>query len=74
MYQVSTKSELAEEDWSVDISEEAVAARMREITSGAKNLTMNDDLEKTQTERANLLYMLVKARVNDGTILKVINF
>ena len=56
----------------MDVSEEAVAARMQEITSGAKMMTMNDDLEKTPAERADLLYTLVKTRVADQTILKVI--
>lgn len=58
-------------NWSVDVSEEAVAARMQEITSGAKTIALSDDLEKTPTERANLLYTLVKTRVADGTIKKV---
>lgn len=59
-----------DDDWSVDVSEEAVAARMQEITNGAKSMTLNDDLEKTPTERANLLYTLIKTRVADQTIDK----
>ncbi|XP_039248292.2 eukaryotic translation initiation factor 5-like [Styela clava] len=59
-----------DDDWAVDVSAEAVAARMQEITSGAKVMTLNDDLEKTPSERADLLYTLVKTRVDDGTILK----
>lgn len=58
----------AEDDWSVDISQEAVAARMKEISSGAAVLTVSDDLEKTPTERANLLHSFIKERVDDGTI------
>lgn len=44
---------------------------MQEITNGAKMMTMTDDLEKTPTERANVLYSLVKTRVADGTINQV---
>lgn len=58
-----------DDDWSVDVSEAAVAARMQEI-AGMANITMNDDLEKTPTERADLLYTLVKTRLADGTIGK----
>jgi len=58
----------ADDDWSVDISQEAVAARMKEISSGAASLTVNDDLEKTPSERANLLHSFIKQRVDNGTI------
>jgi len=58
----------AEDDWSVDVSQEAVERRMREISSGAAVLTVSDDLEKTPTERANLLHSFIKERVDNGTI------
>lgn len=58
----------AEDDWSVDISSEAVAARMKEISSGAAVLTVSDDLEKTPTERANLLHSYMKEKIENGTI------
>lgn len=32
----------------VDVSEEAVRARMQDLTDGAKNMTINDDLEKAK--------------------------
>lgn len=60
-----------DDDWSVDTSEAAVAARMQEITNGAKMMTLTDDLEKTPAERADFLYSLVKTRVADGTIHSV---
>lgn len=49
-------------EWAVDVSEEAVRARMQDLTDGAKNITINDDLEKTEKERMDILYLLVKAK------------
>lgn len=46
----------------MDVSEEAVRLRMQDLTDGAKNMTINDDLEKTEKERMDLLYNLVKAK------------
>ena len=60
-----------EDGWSVDVSAEAVAARMNEITSGAATLTMSDDLERTPTERANMLYVFIKKHISAGTIKNV---
>lgn len=57
-----------EDGWSVDVSAEAVAARMNEITSGAATLAMSDDLERTPTERANMLYAFIKKHISAGTI------
>ena len=60
-----------DDDWSVDVSAEAVAARMNEITSGAATLTLSEDLERTPSERANMLYAYVKKHINNGTIKTV---
>lgn len=46
----------------MDVSEEAVRLRMQDLTDGAKNMTINDDLEKTEKERMDLLYNLVKGK------------
>jgi len=59
-----------EDDWAVDVSAEAVKARMEDLTSGVKGLTISDDLEKTPKERADLFYSYVKQRVDDGVISK----
>lgn len=48
--------------WAADVSEEAVRARMQDLTDGAKNMTLNDDLEKTEKERMDMLYTLIKLR------------
>ena len=50
----------ADDDWSVDTSEEAVQKRMGNLTSGVKGLALTDDTEKTQEERFNLFYSFVK--------------
>ena len=52
------------------MSKEAVKARMEDLTSGAKGLTISDDLEKTAKERADLFYSFVKKRRDDGVIPK----
>ncbi|KAK9875821.1 hypothetical protein WA026_009608 [Henosepilachna vigintioctopunctata] len=49
-------------EWTVDVSDEAVRARMQDLTDGAKNMTINDDLEKTEKERIDILYVQVKTK------------
>lgn len=48
--------------WSADVSEEAVRARMHDLTDGAKTMTITDDNEKTEKERLDLFYEFVKKR------------
>lgn len=59
-----------DDDWAVDVSEAAVKARMEDLTSGAKGMTISDDLEKTPKERADLFYSYVKQRHNQGQLTK----
>lgn len=54
--------------WAADVSEEAVRARMQDLTDGAKNMTFNDDLEKSEKERMDMFYMLVKTRRDAGQL------
>lgn len=35
---------------------------MQDLTDGAKHMTLNDDLEKTEKERMDMLYTLIKLR------------
>ena len=56
-----------DEDWGEDTSEEAVQQRMQELSSAAKTLTINDDVEKPQQQRIDILYAFVK--VSDATVL-----
>lgn len=52
-------------DWAVDVSEEAVRARLQDLTEGAKGLTISDDLEKTEKERMDIFYTMVKSRLDN---------
>lgn len=45
-------------------------ARMEDLTSGAKGMTISDDLEKTPKERADLFYSYVKQRHDQGQLTK----
>lgn len=49
-----------DEEWSCDVSDDAVAERMKELTVGAKSLTLTNDLEKTQKDRLELFFNFVK--------------
>lgn len=57
-----------ETDWAVDVSEEAVRARLQDLTDGAKGLTITEDLEKTEKERMDLFYNRVKQCKDAGTL------
>lgn len=57
-----------ETEWAVDVSEEAVRARMQDLTDGAKNMTVNDDLERPEKERMDILYDLVKKKRDGGEL------
>lgn len=63
--QTDSKAKADDDDgahWAADVSEEAVRARMQDLTDGAKNMTFNDDLEKSEKERMDMFYALVKTR------------
>ncbi|XP_034109999.1 eukaryotic translation initiation factor 5 [Drosophila albomicans] len=55
---------IAEDDddggWSVDVSKEAIRARLQDLTDGAKGMTISDDYDKTEKERIDIFYELVK--------------
>lgn len=56
-------------EWAVDVSEDAVRARMLDLTDGAKNMTINDDLEKSEKERMDIIYNIIKAK-RDADLLE----
>nr|QIB02612.1 eukaryotic translation initiation factor 5 [Eucryptorrhynchus scrobiculatus] len=56
--------------WTVDVSEEAVRARMQDLTDGAKCMTISDDLEKTEKERMDIFYAQVKRKLDAGVLEK----
>lgn len=55
-------------NWAVDVSEEAVRARLQDLTEGAKGMTISDDLDKTEKERMDIFYKLVKCRRDAGQL------
>ncbi|XP_037071970.1 eukaryotic translation initiation factor 5-like [Pollicipes pollicipes] len=56
------------DDWSVDVSEEAVQRRQAELTDGVKGLTINDDLEKAEKERLEIFYRYMLQRRDAGKL------
>ncbi|CAG0922511.1 unnamed protein product [Notodromas monacha] len=63
-----THEEADDDDWSVDVSPEAVKRRMEDLSNGVKNLAVTDDLEKTEKERIDILYNYVKAKKEAGKL------
>ncbi len=59
-----------DEDWGDDVSQEAVSKRMAELSSGIKSLAMDNDLEKTESERVDIFHNFVKAKIDDGSLDK----
>ncbi|XP_055941320.1 eukaryotic translation initiation factor 5-like [Argiope bruennichi] len=57
-----------DDDWCDDTDAEAVARRMESLTSGAKGLMLNDDLEKSPQERLDLFYEFIKKHKETGNI------
>ncbi|KYM83468.1 Eukaryotic translation initiation factor 5 [Atta colombica] len=57
-----------DDKWAVDVSEEAVRARLQDLTDGAKGMTISDDLDKSEKERMDMFYKLVKCRRDAGQL------
>ncbi|KAI1287656.1 Eukaryotic translation initiation factor 5 [Halotydeus destructor] len=51
-----------DDDWGEDTNADAVAKRLEELSAGAKSLMLNADLEKTQEERLQLFFDVVKKK------------
>lgn len=49
-------------DWGEDVSDEAVKARMEALSSAARNMTIDDDLNKSEHERINIFYDYLKKK------------
>lgn len=62
------KDDEDDEDWGVDLNEDAVAKRLKEQTDAIQRLTMNEDLEKTANERMNLFYVFLKGKVSSRSL------
>ena len=52
----------------MDVSEEAIRARMQDLTDGAKNMTVSDDFDKTEKERVDIFYNIVKKKIDSDEI------
>ncbi|XP_076441785.1 eukaryotic translation initiation factor 5-like [Babylonia areolata] len=59
-----------DDDWGEDISEEAVRQRMDELSGAAKGLALTDDLEKTDKDRMDIVYKLIKSKRDSGELGK----
>jgi len=57
-----------DDDWGEDFSEEAVKQRMEELSGAAKGLALTDDLEKTDKDRMDILYKLIKEKRDSGKL------
>lgn len=51
-----------DDNWTADVSVEAVRARMEDLTDGAKCMTISDDLEKSEKERLDMFFEYVKRK------------
>ena len=51
-----------DDDWGDDFTEEAIKARMEELSDAAKGLAFTDDLEKPAEDRLNMVYEMLKVR------------
>lgn len=57
--------------WTAEVSEEAMRARMQDLSEGAKNITISEDTEKTEKERIDIFYDYVKKRRDAGELESV---
>lgn len=58
-------------EWTVDVSEEAVRSRLQDLTDGAKNMTISEDVEKSEKERLDIFYEEFKKRLDAGVLENV---
>ncbi|CAG0883970.1 unnamed protein product [Cyprideis torosa] len=64
------EEEVNEDDWGEDATEEAARQRINELTEGVKNLATCDDLERSEKERADILYSFIKEKRDQGQLSK----
>ncbi|KAL5963218.1 Eukaryotic translation initiation factor 5 [Taenia solium] len=63
-------SEDEDVDWGEDTTEEAQKRRLAELSDMARNLTIDADIEKTETERANMFFKLLTQCKQAGDVVK----
>ena len=52
--------------WATDVSEDAVRERMTELSLGVKALAVDDDIEKSEPEKLNILFTFAKKALDKG--------
>ena len=52
--------------WATDVSEDAVRERMTELSMGVKALAVDDDIEKSEPEKLNILFTFAKKALEKG--------
>ncbi|XP_066937360.1 eukaryotic translation initiation factor 5 [Macrobrachium rosenbergii] len=57
-----------DDNWCIDTSDQAVKERQETLTSGVKNLTVSNDIEKTQSERLEVFFEYCKAKKDAGLL------
>jgi len=57
-----------DDNWTVDVSEAAVKERMKQLSMGVKGLAMDDDIEKSENEKMNILFDFVKKKLEKGNL------
>jgi translation initiation factor 5 len=55
-----------DDDWVVDVSEEAVRDRQRELSEGVKSLALTEDSEKPEKDRMDIFYKFLESKLKDG--------
>jgi len=55
-----------DDDWAVDVSEEAIRARQHELSEGVKSLAINEDSEKPEKERMDIFYKLLEGKLKNN--------
>jgi len=64
----NTNCENDDDDWGVDVSEEAVRARQQELSEGVKSLAVTEDTEKSEKDRMDIFYKFFEAKLVGGKL------
>ncbi len=51
------------DDWSEDVTDEAIKKRMEDLSGGIKGLVVNKDMEKREEERINMFFQFVNVSI-----------
>lgn len=55
-----------DDDWSEDITDEAIKKRMEDLSGGIKGLIVHSDMEKPAEERINMFFQFVNSKTANG--------